>query len=773
MHATEFQRLIQLAKERASSGFLGLVQRAIQDAEKGIADAQANGKSASEQATLNTVRFFLRQDSGAFLRRIDALFRAYLERAMQTMYIDLRPGMRKLSIDELALIDDEVVNHQIEVGRLTGRMREANEECIGRLNVIVARMHGNHEARERENPFRPYLLARSLYEAICETASDEAKSKVLFEHLANALIQQLPAYYDAIREVFESSGVHGEFRAQRSRAAHNQRYFGAPQADTSTISARVLPGLARMLDAMRDLPAGATSAAPVVGQTEQSDSVHDVIRKMLAPSRGFGFSSPGATSKLASPAIAPASALIAQLSQHQKTFARAAADSQSPNEAILAGNDRLSALREKLNLDAVSPAERMTVDVVSLLFEFILEDALIPQELRGHIASLQIPILKAALLQPDLLHDEMHPVRQLLNRIGSASIDADKTLADEIGRTVGKVLENFDSDTEVFFRSLKKFETFFSSHLRSHDAQTESAIAAVEAAERSSILLTNTADALYEILLPINIDKRISDFIIHVWPQVLLRAALADEDKKLPVDAAASLFRQYHAVLPELVWSMQEKVDPQERSALIRMLPDLVKRLRAALQLIQLPEEESKRVLDQLVELHTSILRGVPGNGTTTQIGIEALREQFSRVAACVQQPTWKRSEPPQARAAIIDEIFARRAIPVELNPGESAITPSTADRQFLEQACLPGMRVECCGADGARVPAQLIWNSTYRSLYLFKRASGPGFALHTGASLLRALQEESLVALEYAPLFERAVDGLLSDAENMAAAKA
>ncbi|HJV74289.1 MAG TPA: DUF1631 family protein [Noviherbaspirillum sp.] len=771
MQATEYQRLIQLAKERASSGFLGLVQRAIQDADKGIGDALTNGKSASEQAGLNATRYFLRQESGAFLRRIDILYRAYLDRAMQTMYIDLRQGMRKLSIDELALIDDEVVNHQIEVGRLTGRMRDANEECIGRLNVIVARMHGNHEARERENPFRPYLLARSLYEAIGEFATDEPKTKALFEHLANALIQHLPAYYAAIREVFESSGVHGEFRAQRSRAAHNQRYFGAPQADTSTISSRVLPGLERMLDAMRDLPTG-TAVAPVAGQIEQDASVHDVIRRMLAPSRGFGFSPAGAASRMAPPAIAPASALIAKLSEYQKSSAKAAAEGLPLNEDISLGHNRLSAICEQQNLDAASPAERMTVDVLSLLFEFILEDSLIPQELRGHIASLQVPILKAALLQPDLLHDETHPARRLLNRIGSASIEADKVLADEIGRTVRKVLENFDSDTSVFSQSLKEFETFFASHLRPHDAQTESAIAAVETAERSSVLLTNTTDALCEILLPLNIDKRISDFIIHAWPQVLMRAVLADEDNKLSVDAAASMYRQNLAVLPELVWSIQEKPDPQERSALIRMLPDLVKRLRAALQLIHLPEEESKRILDQLVELHTSILRGVLGNGTKTQLGIDALREQFSHVAVCAQQPTWKRSEPPQARSALIDEISNRRAIPVERNPDECAVAPSTADHQFLEQDCLPGMRVELCGADGVRVPAQLIWISTYRSLYLFKRASGTGFALYTCASLLKGLQEESVVALEYAPLFERAVDGLLSDAENMAAAK-
>jgi len=48
---------------------------------------------------------------------------------MQTMYVDLRPGLRKMSIDERALIDDEVVHRRLGVCRLAERMREANEEA--------------------------------------------------------------------------------------------------------------------------------------------------------------------------------------------------------------------------------------------------------------------------------------------------------------------------------------------------------------------------------------------------------------------------------------------------------------------------------------------------------------------------------------------------------------------------------------------------------------------------------------------------------------------
>jgi len=692
------------------------------------------------------------------------------------MYVDMRRDMRKLSIDELSLIDDEVVNHQIEVGRLTERMREANEESIGRLNVIVARMHGDTEARERENPFRPYLLARSLYEAIRETAGDEAKTKLLFQHLANALIQHLPAYYSSIREVFEASGVRGDFLAQRSRAAHNQRYFGAPpdtiQPGARNADSRVLSGLEKMLATV----GGSTDAKSVDSRApvdkSQSVNLHEMIRKMLAPSRPFG--SAAVSEPIQGAAFSQAALLnplVAQLSRMQKALS-AEGEGAAPSQDA-------AQIREQLNLESATVAERMTVDVVTMLFEFILDDAQIPSDLRRHLGRLQLPLLKAAVLQPDLLHDDRHPVRKLLNRMSTAGVGVDtateggKALVTEVDRIVRKVLVEFDTDTVVFSAALGEFEAFLASYLRQDDRETKRGIDAVETAERFSVLLTNATTALCDAMLPLNVDKRISDCVIHVWPHVLVHATLHDAEQKVSPDNAHSLYHRYHSVLPELLWSVQEKTDPQQRAELIKLLPNLVKRLRAALHLIQLPEEECKRILDQMVELHTAVLRANGGANGKASPTLEELNEQFSRVSIRWDRASWSLDEPPQPRASVIEDVFARRDVAADLKLGVKAVTASAADRDFLAQTYLLGTRVEFRPADAVPVVGQLVWSSTHRSLYLFKRDGDGGLVLYTYASLLEALRDGTVVPVEYAPVFDRAVESLLHDAASMSAEKA
>lgn len=761
MADTEYKRLIQASKDRALFGFLAVVQRAIQDAERAVVEQQAAARSGTERTALTAVRHFLRQDSALFLRRADALYRSYLDRAFQTMYVDMRPGMRKVSADELSLIDDEVVNHQIEVGRLAERMREANEETIGRLNVIVAQLHGQAEARERENPFRPYLLARAVYEAIKETAGDEARARMLFDFLSHALLAHLTGFYQSVRETFGAFGVQGKYVMQRSRHAYNPRHFSTPGNDAV---ARLIPGLQRMIETLQASQVGAAAggAFPAAGGAQAPD-IQDFIRRMFSAPRGLqGLAGGG---RPAPPA--PVNPLVAELGKYQKLSAGADGAAQAP-----AG---LAAVREKLSLDKASVMERMTVDVVSMLFDFITEDDKIPAEHRQLIGRLQIPLLKAAVLEPDLLHDEGHPARQLLNRISAAAVGSDaasdggRALGAEIGRVVQRVLDEFESDSGVFNACVQEFDDFLSRHLKHDDDLALRATEAVEAAEKFSILLTRATGMLCDVLLPLNADKRISDFIIHAWPHVLVHACWQDGESGRGSEGPDSLYQQCHAVLPELLWSVQDKQNPLERSALIRLLPDLVKRLRRGLALIQMEEAESREILDLLVEMHTQVLRGGARGEIRQQMSLDELRQEFSRVVVNWERVAWERPEPPQPRGTLIEEVFSSRRIAAELHLGVAGAGASQADREFLAQTYLLGTKVAFALPGGQTQPGQLVWISTHRSLYLFRKEGKGGLVLYTYAALLEALREEALVPVEYAPVFERAVESLLFGAGKLA----
>ena len=157
MHA--IKPVIQLAKERALFRFSALAIRMLQDANTSITQLIITAGSASEQKTISLSKEFLLMHGQEFLKRLNVSYFGYVERAMQTMYRDLRQGLHDVSADTLSLVDDDTVTRQIEVERRVLRLRDADQQSLGRLNLMIAQLHDEHDVRERENPFRPYPVS--------------------------------------------------------------------------------------------------------------------------------------------------------------------------------------------------------------------------------------------------------------------------------------------------------------------------------------------------------------------------------------------------------------------------------------------------------------------------------------------------------------------------------------------------------------------------------------------------------------------------------------
>ena len=120
-----------------------------------------------------------------------------------------------------------------------------------------------------------------------------------------------------------------------------------------------------------------------------------------------------------------------------------------------------------------SEVDADVINLVSMLFEFILDDRQLQPIMKALISRLQIPILKVALLDRGFFDRGGHPARKLLNEIASAAIgwnekSGGKTdrLKDKIEKTVESILTDFDNDQSTFTTLLEDFTKFMDLELR-------------------------------------------------------------------------------------------------------------------------------------------------------------------------------------------------------------------------------------------------------------------------------------------------------------------
>jgi hypothetical protein len=81
----------------------------------------------------------------------------------------------------------------------------------------------------------------------------------------------------------------------------------------------------------------------------------------------------------------------------------------------------------------LGPIDVMTLDIVALLFDFILDDQRIPDALKALIGRLQIPVLKVAMLDKDFFSHKTHPARLLLDALAAAAFGWDASEGHEGG----------------------------------------------------------------------------------------------------------------------------------------------------------------------------------------------------------------------------------------------------------------------------------------------------------------------------------------------------
>jgi hypothetical protein len=778
------------------------------------------------------------------------------------MYTDLRPGLGNFSAETLTLIDDEAVNRQIEVGHLVDQLRDSCDEKLGRINIMIAQLHGKSEVKERENPFRPYLIARALHDVLHKMVKDEGTAAVLFKYCANSLARYLPEYYAELCDVFSASGVRAQLvarpgtltRYQREQLArqsnatqgnagsaskgsgqhiHQAMQQPMQQALPANFDQKMMPSLQRLLKLMQQQTAldGLQHAPQEAGQEARQDSRQEIpqraptgnsppaansaedqaaflhfVSNIFSQAHNNSFAAgamsdrqhghksgvahrsereqhdlagaPASSAPMAREpgshtlsSQAPASQeLIARLNEFQHMAARG----RPVNDQIAPLQNQLFAVREQVDAQTASQPERMALDVIAVLFEFILGDEQIPEGLRAQIGRLQIPFLKAAMLDSGLLQQEDHPCRMLLNRMGSIAVgmapdtEMGQSVAVEIKRIVRKILDEFDKDVAIFSTCIEELEHFLADKLRHTDSNSSLSIEAMEEAEKIGVLTRETSSSVRERLLPLNVDKRVADFIVDTWVRVLVRAMLQDDKKNgadgVPTASSDSLYQHYYDVLPELVWSAQDKQTPQDRTALMRLLPPLVKRLKSGLMLLNFSEDDSKRALDQLVAVHTQILRNSEVKMTENLPSLDALRQAFSGVVIHDESTDSKAVARPQVDADVIAASLAERGATASLDLQRDSTFSSRLDESWLPKMKV-GTSVECLVDDTYQM-GRLIWVGKSQSLFMFRLDVNSKPLVYSSASLSAALREGHLNLIEPEPTFERAVASLLQGAE-------
>ena len=400
--------------------------------------------------------------------------------------------------------------------------------------------------------------------------------------------------------------------------------------------------------------------------------------------------------------------------------------------------------------------ESMTIELVAMLFDFIFETKDLPDGIKALLARLQIPVLKAAMLDGAFFAKKSHPSRLLVNALAEAGLGWSPVMGQEdplykkIDDIVHRILDGFTDNLVIFDELREELEAFLAEEEKAAEANIQTTAEEINQSDRRQIA---TAVAKAEV------ERRVEQYPIPNFLATFLRVhwQAALENVYMQQGEESEAWGQAVATLEDLVWSVQPKKTNEDRRHLVALLPSLLKRMSAGMQNVSWPPEDRERFMSNLVEAHAAAVKPA---------------------LAAVSLPTAAVAEQAKAEAVIAkaagDDVAAAKAEQLaaameQAAPAPVEEVPEVIEDQFLEiaQNLERGMWIEFEDENGQLAFAKLAWISPLRGTYLFTNRQGQKALSMTAEELAERFRSDSSRLVEAEPLIDRAFGSMMQQIDT------
>ncbi|MBK1888395.1 DUF1631 family protein [Undibacterium sp. 14-3-2] len=190
--------------------------------------------SPIEQADIVRAQLLLQEHRHEIELQLTKNMQQLLDRSMETTYQNFRPNLSALSIsaDNLSLLDSSAFESSLRFNEVTQLFRNVAEQELIDLNIRIAVLFGQDDIRERENPFRPYLITRCIFLAVESLRLTQEMFSILAMQLGETLTVDIPGIYQQTNAELEKHGVHAHLSLKINKSAETLHPRGSSSVGT-------------------------------------------------------------------------------------------------------------------------------------------------------------------------------------------------------------------------------------------------------------------------------------------------------------------------------------------------------------------------------------------------------------------------------------------------------------------------------------------------------------------------------------------------------------
>jgi len=284
-------------------------------------------------------------------------------------------------------------------------------------------------------------------------------------------------------------------------------------------------------------------------------------------------------------------------------------DDTSPSVNEVRQGIRKNLRSDDKTVEAVRQADEDVINLVSMLFDFILDDDDLPTAMKALLGRLQIPLLKVAILDKTFFNSDNHTARQLLNLLAKAGIGWNQkdpggdALYAKIEEVVFRILNEFMDDLSLFEDLLKDFTAFYDQQQKRSDAIDKRTREAEEGRARADMARAMVQQLLNRRLTGRQLPLVVVKLLQEGWKHVLYINCLKEGTE-------SEAWKQAVKVVDALVWSVIPQPGPEWISRLKNVSPKLTNSLKKGLVAVNYDALATETLLRELSQVHLELMGG-------------------------------------------------------------------------------------------------------------------------------------------------------------------
>ena len=649
------------------------------------------------------------------------------------------------SLEGLSLVADDDLEMNVALEGMVSKAKSKFAERIYQINTRMEAVlvHAHIKVNERNNPFHPQQVCEAFNSASQIVQCDIKKRLVLYKLFDKFVISEYDVVLDTANAVLADAGVLPDLKGtpklasirRRSKEATTEDQKAEPQESAAKQAANeFFTQLQTLLASVRNVPTVTDMVTGPIGSAAEN------AREMSNAE------------------------LFDMLSRLQQV--------QPQGEDVISGNVSLpkvnvrgvvsNLLRQretKQGPERVGQTDSDVINLVSMLFDFILDDDNLPVPVKALLGRLQIPYLKLAIQDYSFFSRGGHPARKLLNELARAGIglneDADHLKKDmvfkKIQSTAQRILTEYEKEAVLFDELLHDFSQFMQTEVRRSQMIEQRTKAAEEGKAKAQLAEKTALETVRQRLDGKTVPEVVVRLLTDGWMGVLKLVFLKYGPESNNWLGAVK-------TIDHLLLSVAPTEDDAARKKLFNIVPILLKNLRQGLNSVSFNPFEMGEMLTELEQLQMQVLRGetpehLDNRKDPAKDLVAAVTEDMERMGASPVIPD-------RNKVSRLDITRTPSAIP------DSELAALPDDDPYLQQAkkVNVGAWMEFRGDNGAKTRSKLAAHIKSADKMIFVNRTGVKIDEKTTLGLAHALKKGEVLILEDSQLFDRALQNVIGN---------